>query len=253
MNNLYAVPLAELETYARTSASRGDIDSLDNLANHKVFIFSGTQDATVKPSVVKSLETFYDDLGVGTIRTNFNLAAAHAFPTLTYGNPCTSAYTPYISRCNYDGAGEALKTLYGADLKPPVAPIADNFVIMEQNQFTGGRTPAALSLGPRAYLYVPTGCQTSGANCKLHVAFHGCQQYITVIQLQYVENTGFNGWAEANNILVLYPQAIASSFSPSNPNGCWDWWGYLSADYSLQSGPQIQFTKSIIDHVLTNY
>jgi len=252
MNTIYNIPLPELQTYARTSASRGAIDSLDNLANHKVFIFSGTQDATVKPAVVKSLETMYRDLGVVDITSNFNLVAVHTFPTLTYGNPCTGAYTPYISRCNYDGAGEALKTLYG-DLKPPVAPISSNFVILEQSLFTGGRTPAALSLGPRAYLYVPTGCQTSDANCRLHVAFHGCQQYITVIQLQYVEHTGFNGWAEANDILVLYPQAISSTFSPSNPNGCWDWWGYLSADYSLKSGPQIQFTKTIIDHVLTNY
>jgi len=250
MNNLNTVSLPVLESYARTSASIGAIDPLTNLAKHKVYIFSGTQDATVKPSVVKLLDTMYRNLGVQDISTNFNLVAAHTFPTLSYGNPCTAAYTPYISKCNYDGAGEALKTLYG-DLKPPVAPIPSNFVTLEQSQFTGGRSPAALSLGPRAYLYVPSGCKTSGANCRLHVAFHGCQQYMNMIQLQYVENTGYNGWAEANDILVLYPQAIV--MSSVNPNGCWDWWGYLSANYARKTGEQIQFTKTIIDYVLENY
>jgi len=34
------------------------------------------------------------------------------------------------------------------------------------------------------------------------------------IGTDFVENSGLNGWAESNNIIVLYPQAKKSTFSP---------------------------------------
>lgn len=40
---------------------------------------------------------------------------------------------------------------------------------------------------------------------------------------EFVRNAGYNEVGELNNIIILYPQAIATA---SNPNGCWDWWGY---------------------------
>jgi hypothetical protein len=246
------INLKQLEDYARSAAARGDIDPLDNLKNHKVYLFSGTLDATVKPPVVKALETMYKDFGVSSIETEFTLAAAHTFPTIDYGNPCTSSYTPYISKCNYDGAKMALQTFYG-DLKPPVAPIQSNIESLDQGRFTEGRSPAALSLANQAYLYVPTACKSGSAECSLHVAFHGCQQYIGLIGMKYVENTGYNGLAEANNIVILYPQTIASQLSPSNPNGCWDWWGYLGSNYALKTGAQTKFIKEMIDYVVNNY
>ena len=33
---------------------------------------------------------------------------------------------------------------------------------------------------------------------------------------------GFNEWADAHDLVVLYPQAVADSLL-GNPNGCWDW------------------------------
>lgn len=41
---------------------------------------------------------------------------------------------------------------------------------------------------------------------------------------EYAYNTGYNEVGELNNIIMLYPQATLSL--GSNPNGCWDWWGY---------------------------
>jgi len=41
----------------------------------------------------------------------------------------------------------------------------------------------------------------------------------------YATKTGYIEAAESNNIIVLFPQAIATI---ANPNGCWDWWGYLN-------------------------
>jgi hypothetical protein len=47
----------------------------------------------------------------------------------------------------------------------------------------------------------------------------------------------YHRWAEANNIVVLYPQLTTRQF---NPEGCWDWWGYSGSDYFVQSGPQMR-------------
>jgi hypothetical protein len=41
-------------------------------------------------------------------------------------------------------------------------------------------------------------------------------------------NAGYNQVGEANNIIILYPQAISVSV---NPYGCWDWWGYTVSFY----------------------
>jgi len=214
-------------------------------------LFSGLQDATVKPSVVRVLETMYQDFGVTKITSNFQLIASHTFPTINYGNACTFSFTPYISKCSYDGAGEALRVLYD-NLKEPVPYVEENIDSIDQNQFTEGRGAAAISLGSEAYLYVPTACQNNENVCKIHVSFHGCQQYKNAIGMQYVLDTGFNDWAEANNIVVLYPQATAST-AHNNPNGCWDWWGYIDPSFAIKSGPQMKTINNMINHVIQNY
>ncbi len=45
---------------------------------------------------------------------------------------------------------------------------------------------------------------------------------------KYPLNAGYLETAEANNIIVIFPQ-IKSSIN--NPNGCWDWYGYTGSDY----------------------
>lgn len=79
----------------------------------------------------------------------------------------------------------------------------------------------------------------------MHVAFHGCQQGYETIGDKYVKHAGYNEVAEANNIIVIYPQVSVSYFSPSNPQGCWDWWGYndgyfTTPDYDLKKGAQMK-------------
>ena len=56
-------------------------------------------------------------------------------------------------------------------------------------------------------------------NLSLHISFHGCEQGADFIGSAYAEHTGFNSWAEANNIIVLYPYIAASNSLPTNPNG----------------------------------
>ena len=92
--------------------------------------------------------------------------------------------------------------------------------------------------------------------CTLHVVFHGCEQTLDSslsgngkFNDTYVRNTGYNQWAETNNMVILYPQAAIKQIS--NPNGCWDWWGYNTKDYAFKNGKQIQTVYNMMQYVMT--
>ncbi|PPD00957.1 MAG: polyhydroxybutyrate depolymerase, partial [Methylocystis sp.] len=36
-----------------------------------------------------------------------------------------------------------------------------------------------------------------------------------------------------------------------NPNACWDWWGYDSAEHHTKKGPQIAAIRAIVDRLAT--
>ena len=59
-----------------------------------------------------------------------------------------------------------------------------------------------------------------------------------------MRNAGFNRWAEANNIVVLYPQTGAQAV-----NSCWDWWGYDDANYAKKSAPQMTAIVAMIERL----
>jgi hypothetical protein len=63
----------------------------------------------------------------------------------------------------------------------------------------------------------------------------------------YAKKTGYLEVAELNHIIVLFPQIVSSFFNPTNPEGCWDWWGYGSPDYANKLGPQMAGVKKIVD------
>ncbi len=69
--------------------------------------------------------------------------------------------------------------------------------------------------------------------------------------MAFVENAGYNAWADANNMIVLYPQTVTSYLSPSNPSGCWDWWNYLSSvnGFDLKTSPQMTFLINLLTSV----
>ena len=46
----------------------------------------------------------------------------------------------------------------------------------------------------------------------------------------FARNAGYNQVGELNNIIILYPQAIAAT-GLGNPLGCWDWWEYTINAY----------------------
>lgn len=52
---------------------------------------------------------------------------------------------------------------------------------------------------------------------------------------------GYLEVAEVNNIIVLFPQVVATL---SNPNACFDWWGYLNAFFGIIKSTMINFHLS---------
>jgi len=63
----------------------------------------------------------------------------------------------------------------------------------------------------------------------------------------YARNAGYNEVGELNNIIILYPQAIAYG---TNGNGCWDWWGYTVNFYATKGANQPLATIRMVDKLI---
>ena len=90
---------------------------------------------------------------------------------------------------------------------------------------------------------MPASC-ASGAPCRIHVSFHGCEQNAALVNDAYYGHAGYNEWADTNNIIVLYPQATSSN---GNDYECWDFWGYDGASYDTRSGTQLAAVRAMVD------
>lgn len=227
------------------------IDDVGNLADSKVYIFSGTKDATIKPAVVAENQVFYSKF---TAEKNIvyknDLPAGHAMIVDKGNAACDRSEEPYINNCNFDLPGAMLGWIHGK-LKPRVESVQANLLKFNQDEFRG-TTRDSDAFDSTGWVYVPNACK-SGEECKLHVAFHGCGQGQSYVGEKYVRNAGYNEWAEANNIIVLYPQISASGrlgTPTQNPLGCWDWWGYSSTDYAVRDGVQVTTIKKMVDRVM---
>ena len=200
-----------------TWVKSGDIDSTDNLKSQKVFLYSGHSDSIIDPKVMKELETYYKNyIPTTNIVTEYSVPAEHCFPTVSYGEVCLKQEYPYIGKCAYDGAGVALSTIYGKTLATGVRNDA-NLLQFNQKPYLPVLTTS--SLEDTGYIYVPTSCASGTKSCSLHIALHGCLQEQKTMGNLYAQETGYNNWAEANDIIVLYPYAKISTFNPANPNG----------------------------------
>ncbi len=225
---------------AQRAEGAGEIDSMNHLLHAKIFVLAGTEDQTVLPEVGKILVNSYKEMGIAQNNLIFvnNMKVGHAFPTENFGNSCpVPSQSPYLSKCGRDIAGEILSHLIG-NLQPKKTAIPGSFKKYEQlSAIPLEDDKANISMGKFGHAYVPAECENM--NCHIHVAFHGCKQTLEDIQDQFIKQAGFNAWAEANKIVILYPQAV-KSMMPNNPNGCWDWWGYTGAKYHTKQGPQMK-------------
>ncbi len=230
---------AQLIAAVKQAEADGAIDSLANLADDRAWVFHATLDEAVAEAVSQAAIAFYTEfMPHESVKYVGNVEAAHGFPTLETGVACNEMAEPYLNACDYDAAGILLTALYG-ELEPAVAAAGDLRKISQP-----GADDATML--DHALLYVPESC-ADGEACGLHVALHGCLQSTDYIDDAFATGAGYNEWAEANRLLVLYPQVASSKIAPLNPMGCWDWWGYTDDSYATKSGPQVTVIKATMD------
>lgn len=272
------VPALALAARAMHAVERNKdfIDEPRALKKHRVWLYSGDADPVVDPMIVDGLQAFYASAGVPDkqVRRVKGPKAGHGMPIPVHGD-CEITRSPYLNGCNIDGAGELLKWLYNKPRAQPGTVQAGALKPFDQTPYR--QAGVFDGLDRTGWVYIPQRCEIPGAHCQLHVAFHGCEQgqnfpangvpgaapYGTV----FVEQAGYNRWAESLGMIVLYPQVLPSSEGSMdapfrfNPKGCWDFWGYTSplGDASLFStqppfarkdAPQIKAIKTMIDALM---
>jgi poly(3-hydroxybutyrate) depolymerase len=236
---------------AENLAATGSIDPISNVQGSRVWVYHGSEDSVVLPASGPNVRDVYSEFGAN-VQTVFNIASQHAQPTNNYGSACGSSAvnTAWISNCNYQGAFEMLNYLYGGGLRRPDGNTVANgdLIVYDQSEFFNF-APSLSSMNTRGYVYVPTGCKDRSTSCKLHIAFHGCAQNLDAVGDVYVTKAGYLEAAELNNIIVLFPQTVANSIV-GNPQGCWDWWGYLNNLFPAKEGNQILATYRMMDRII---
>lgn len=216
---------------------------LAGLAGDRVFVARGTADELVGAKVVESTRDQYIALTKdAALHWDYfgDARFAHVFPTVKAGGDCFATASPYLGNCGRDFAAMMMMSLYGKMPElPPEMPAGEILAFDQAPYAAAGHDP---SLGDSGRLYVPLRCKR-GEPCGLLIVFHGCEQNLDAVGERFVQEAGFNRWADVYDVAVLYPQT-QSSYLPLNPKACWDWWGYTGADYDTRDGAQVAWVAN---------
>lgn len=229
-----------LVTRAEQRAKAGELGSLAALAHARVYLLHGRADAVVAPAVAEAGAAFYRKLrdevpglkGMQVVDDG-QRDFAHNLPVAASGDDCGKSEAPYLGHCGFDAAGAIFSHLYGSPLRAAMTA-KGQLRTFDQNALRPAGADAFLA--DAGYVYLPPDC-LAGKPCGLLVAFHGCKQNAEAVGEAFVRDAGFNRWADAYDVAVLYPQTRAS-FAPLNPQACWDWWGYSGTNYDTRAGVQ---------------
>ena len=101
---------------------------------------------------------------------------------------------------------------------------------------SGSIIPIPAGLSRLSSRFIPPACVESDQACALHLVLHGCAQSAVQIGTDFIQLSGYLPWAQANHIVLAFPQVVPGTM---NPYACWDWWGYTGADYRYRDGAQM--------------
>lgn len=231
--------LSTLEADTYDFADYGWIDPTSNIANQHIYLFSGTNDSVVDQPVVDDTSNYYQYFGA-SVDYNSTTPAGHGWISPYGPNSCGATASPYVNNCGIDPEGTFLTDFFGSVNAPNTGPLTGQLIEFDQNSETPGGSAYDAALANHGFVYVPSSC-AGGATCSLLVALHGCQQNYQTVGTTFIDDANLDQYADTNNMIVLYPQTTSSY--PSDPYGCWDWWGYLSSydtSYPIQGGLQMQ-------------
>ncbi|KAL4915654.1 Alpha/Beta hydrolase protein [Aspergillus aurantiobrunneus] len=242
------------------SWSGSEIDDVANLKHRRIYIQTGESDSTIGVNVVSQLRAQLSEF-ITALYTSYIVTpgAEHNFPTDFDGlgnSPCDVSASPHISNCGYDGAGAVLEWMYGALNPRRTGRLTGEVVPFDQRGPYG-----APGMDKTGYLYVPSSCSGRSTGCALHVVLHGCRQNYGLIGNKFVYNTGYNQWADNNDIIVLYPQTtvdnslhmIWDGVKHANPNACWDWIGLYGDDTDRKGGVQMVAIVNQVKQIIGGY
>ncbi|MCE2746131.1 MAG: poly(3-hydroxybutyrate) depolymerase [Burkholderiales bacterium] len=258
----------KLADLAYQTAKQNLIDPIANLADDRIYIFTGSKDEVVYSDVVARTRKFYELLGVKpeNIAYHCDIPAGHSIIT---DNPEDSELgtnqPPYINNGGFMQSHDILKHIY-PNLKPAAQNLSGRIVRFDQTEFFNNEERASMS--PFGYAYIPKAVE-EGAPARVHIALHGCKQGYNYTDYvfgradksnqppygnRYFTTTGYNHMADSNNIIVLYPQAQGSDGTTENPEGCWDWWGYTATnaqepDYYSRDAIQIKAIHAMLERL----
>eukprot|EP00947_MAST-08B_sp_MAST-8B-sp1_P003586 g3586.t1 len=257
-----------VDGYLQRYASSGYIDPLTSLSGKPAFLFSGSQDSIVYSCVMESVQRQLAGLGLN-IKAEYTVPAAHGWVVDGKDFPYPSSYPrcgkhgpDYVEDCQYDLSKIMFEHLLAPQTLQPQAAVAKKANLVRINQASyvpQGYSPGAVGLARVAYAYVPDACQPPHVDsCRLHVHYHGCggggagdtgrgkPESLFYIETPYI--------AESNNIVVLYPRAVAADPYGRGPNanGCWDWEGYYPGAnpyFDTYDGVQVQTVLAMVNDI----
>jgi len=234
-------------------ADAGRIDPVENMRADQVYIFHGTLDSIVPLEMASRIKNFYSRfMDEDHIELKDDIEAEHGFPSANDGGVCSHLVPPnYVNFCNYNGAAQLLKKVLGPineDVNTEEYDLRD----YDQNEFVSDGDANANGMDAQGYIFVPSSCENGANNCHLHVHFHGCTQERGNIGDGYIRQSGLLPLAEANNIVMVFPQ-VKHNWQQGNPNGCWNFWGYLgdglNMQYATKEGYQMTAVARLVERI----
>lgn len=244
------VQLPRLRAWAEASAAAGGIAPLSHLRDARVYTYRGTKDTVYLPGSVNFTGEFFWPYLADARRQAFfeaSVPSTHCQPSVDPHVPADSCGNFTISgvqNCGYDGAGVMLQHFYDGTLRPPPAGgSTDPARLFNFSQDLYGNASAQFAgMATTGFIYVPPRCATGP--CRLHVAMHGCgQSYTSKGQgLGYVLYGGYAPWADANDLVILYPQGGGfaergwTCAAAQIMSGCQDGYGQTSDNYARRDG-----------------
>jgi len=220
-----------------------EIDPISYLPYQRLYFYTSAFDIRVGPLVMAQSISLYSTFVPSANVRSDRLAFPHNFPTDHGSTPCVDI--PLMpANCGFDGAGAALQWILGP-LKPrrEAGPLSGTLIEFDQRPYVLPGHGVAAS----GWVYVPAACAAHQA-CRLHVFLIGCQtSAISLGGPFWPVTAGFNEWADANNIIVLYPQSTPDDNVVARD--CWDIGGLYDVDYDQKTGTQMTAIVKMVDRV----
>ena len=212
--------MPDLLNYVKKRELSRKIDLTDHLRRTPVVLYSGKSDKMVYKKVMldteRQLKYFVD---ADKLVTEFNTWGGHVWP-IDHGR-CACGTCPYggfalleccnVNNCALDLSGELLRATYPR-VRPRVRTNDRLYWIDQWKYFPDPGKPPAF---PRTVMqwmvaYVATGCESAPSTCRIHINYHGCVAPSWPARLNWVSHLDLNEYAEANRMVVLYPQSQGS-------------------------------------------